>query len=49
LPWYIFTQMTLGTDNDVARAWVAGLTLLVLVSVFFVGARLLGRKGPGRR
>jgi len=48
LPWYIFTQMTLGTDNDVARAWVAGLTLLVLVSVFFVGARILGRKGPGR-
>jgi len=49
LPWYIFTQMTLGTDNDVARAWVAGLTLLILVSLFFVGARLLGRKGPGRR
>ena len=48
LPWYIFTQMTLGTDNDVARAWVAGLTLLLLVSIFFVGARLLGRKGPGR-
>ena len=48
LPWYIFTQMTLGTDNDVARAWVAGLTLLILVSIFFVGARLLGRKGPGR-
>ena len=48
LPWYIFTQMTLGTDNDVARAWIAAFTLLVLVSVIFVGARLLGRKGPGR-
>lgn len=44
LPWYVFSQMTIGTDNDVARAWVGALTLLVLVSIFFAAARLLGRK-----
>jgi phosphate transport system permease protein len=43
LPWYIFTQMSLGTENDVARAWVAAVVLLVIVSGFFVAARLLGR------
>ena len=43
LPWYIFSQMSLGTENDVARAWVAALTLLVLVTLIFSSARILGR------
>ena len=43
LPWYIFSQMSLGTENDVARAWVAALTLLVLVTLIFSTARILGR------
>jgi phosphate transport system permease protein len=43
LPWYIFSQMSLGTQNDVARAWVAALTLLVLVTLIFSTARILGR------
>jgi phosphate transport system permease protein len=49
LPWYIFTQMTLGTENDVARAWVAALVLMVIVALFFVLARTLGKSGPARR
>ena len=40
LPMYVFTQMMLGGDNDVARAWVACLVLMVLVAVLFTGARL---------
>ncbi|MEY4323421.1 MAG: phosphate transport system permease protein [Actinomycetota bacterium] len=40
LPMYVFTQMMLGGDNDVARAWVACLILMVLVAVLFTGARL---------
>lgn len=46
LPWYIFTQMTLGTENDVARAWVAALVLMVMVALFFLLARSLGKSGP---
>jgi len=44
LPWYIFSQMALGTENDVARAWFAALTLLILVSITFSLARVLNRK-----
>jgi phosphate transport system permease protein len=40
LPLYVFTQMMLGGDNDVARAWVACLVLMVMVAVLFTGARL---------
>ena len=49
LPWYIFTQMTLGTENDVARAWVAALVLMVIVAMFFVLARTLGKSKMARR
>ena len=49
LPWYIFTQMQFGTENDTARAWVAALVLLALVSIFFILARTLGRSAAGRR
>ena len=40
LPMYVFTQMMLGGDNDVARAWVACLVLMVLVAVLFTSARV---------
>lgn len=40
LPLYIFTEMLLGTDNDVARAWVACMVLMVLVGVLFAIARI---------
>lgn len=41
LPWYIFTQLQLGTENDIARAWVGALVLLAMVLFFFVLARAL--------
>jgi phosphate transport system permease protein len=41
LPIYIFTQMLLGTDNDVARAWFACMVLMIMVGVLFGTARLL--------
>ena len=44
LPQYIFNQMLLGGDNDVARAWTACLVLLVLVAVLFTGARLAANR-----
>ena len=49
LPWYIFTQMTLGTENDVARAWVAAMVLMFIVALFFVLARTLGKSKSARR
>lgn len=47
LPSYIFRQLSLGGENDVARAWGAALTLLVIVAVLFLAARLVG--GRSRR
>lgn len=44
LPLYIFTEMLLGTDNDVARAWVACLVLMVMVGVLFAIARIASSK-----
>lgn len=44
LPWYIFTQLQLGTDNDVARAWVGALVLLAMVLFFFALARVLANR-----
>jgi len=41
LPIYIFTQMLLGTDNDVARAWFACMVLMIMVGLLFGTARLL--------
>lgn len=41
LPIFIFTQMLLGTDNDVARAWFACMVLMIMVGVLFGTARLL--------
>lgn len=41
LPIYIFTQMLLGTDNDVARAWFACMVLMIMVGLLFGTARFL--------
>ena len=41
LPLFIFTQMLLGEDNDVARAWFAAMVLMLIVTTLFVVARLL--------
>jgi phosphate transport system permease protein len=48
LPLFIFTQMLLGEDNDVARAWFACMVLLTFVTVLFGVARLgLSRRKMG--
>jgi phosphate transport system permease protein len=45
LPIYIFTQLLLGTDNDVARAWFACMVLMIMVGLLFTIARLaVGRR-----
>jgi phosphate transport system permease protein len=44
LPMYVFTQMMLGGDNDVARAWLACLILMVLVAVLFTSARVMAAR-----
>ena len=41
LPLFIFTQMLLGEENDVARAWFAAMVLMLLVTTLFVAARLM--------
>jgi ABC-type phosphate transport system permease subunit len=41
--------MTLGTENDVARAWVAAMVLMFIVALFFVLARTLGKSKSARR
>lgn len=44
LPLYVFTQMLLGGENDVARAWFACLVLLVIVTLLFTTARIAASK-----
>lgn len=44
LPLYVFTQMLLGGENDVARAWFACLILMIIVGVTFTGARIIANK-----
>lgn len=39
LPTYVFQQLITGTPNDVARAWLATMVLLVIISVLFTAAR----------
>lgn len=44
LPLYIFNQMLLGGENDLARAWFACLVLMVMVGVLFTTARIAAAK-----
>jgi phosphate transport system permease protein len=41
LPSYVFTQMLLGGDNDVARAWFATFVLLTIIAILFTFARIV--------
>jgi len=41
LPSYVFTQMLLGGDNDVSRAWFATFVLLVIITILFTSARIV--------
>jgi phosphate transport system permease protein len=41
LPSYVFTQMLLGGDNDMARAWFATLVLLIAITILFTSARIV--------
>jgi len=41
LPSYVFTQMLLGGDNDMARAWFATFVLLTTITILFTSARIV--------
>lgn len=41
LPSYVFTQMLLGGDNDVSRAWFATFVLLTIITILFTSARIV--------
>lgn len=47
LPLYIFTYVRQPGEEMIARAYGAAMTLLVIVLVLFVAARLIGGSGPG--
>lgn len=48
LPLATFQLTRAATDEVIARGFGAGLTLLVLVLILFVVARLIGGRGPGQ-
>jgi len=41
LPSYVFNQMLLGGDNDMARAWFATFVLLIAITILFTSARIV--------
>ncbi|MBB6173923.1 phosphate transport system permease protein [Nocardiopsis mwathae] len=43
LPVFIYQQVRMGTDEAYARAWAAALTLILIVMLLFLGARLISR------
>jgi phosphate transport system permease protein len=47
LPLFVFNQMRLPLDEAIARAFGAGVVLLVLVVVLFALARVVGGRPPG--
>ena len=49
IPSFIFSQIGLGRPVNYERAWAAALTLIVLVLVLYVSARLLTRRNTLRR
>ena len=44
LPLYVFSSAASGTPADVNRAWAAALTLIMIVVLLYVAARLLTRR-----
>ena len=49
LPIYIFSNLGLGDDNALTRAWGGSLVLLMLVLVLFVSARVLSARLKRKR
>ena len=49
IPTFIFSQIGLGRPVNYDRAWAAALTLIVIVLVLYVSARLLTRRNSLRR
>lgn len=43
LPTFVWDQISRGTDAAVARAWGGALVLILLVMIFYLGARILAR------
>ncbi len=43
IPTFVWDQLTLGTDTAVARAWAGALTLIVMVMLLNIVARLIAR------
>jgi phosphate transport system permease protein len=44
LPLYVFSSAATGTPADVNRAWAAAMTLILIVVLLYVAARLLTRR-----
>jgi phosphate transport system permease protein len=44
LPFYIWRNFSLGTENAIARAWSGVFVLMVVIMAFFTLARLLGNR-----
>jgi phosphate transport system permease protein len=44
LPLYVFSSAAAGTPADVNRAWAAAFTLILIVVLLYVVARLLTRR-----
>ncbi len=49
LPLYVFSSAASGTPADVNRAWAAALTLILIVVLLYVAARLLTRRDASNR
>ncbi|HVU72551.1 MAG TPA: phosphate ABC transporter permease PstA [Mycobacteriales bacterium] len=49
LPLFVFTYVKFPIDNAITRAFGAAFTLVVIVLVLFVIARVLGNRQPGQR
>lgn len=46
LPLYVFQQVSSGNPTAVARAWTAALTLIIIVMLLNIVARLVARRSP---
>lgn len=44
MPIYIFSNLGIGTDNSIARAWGGSLVLLTLVFILFLFARIISTR-----
>jgi len=43
LPLFVWDNISSGTDPSVARAWGGALVLIILVMIFYIGAKLVAR------